>query len=134
MAPDGSGGFYIGGSFTDVGGVPRNNLARVLANGTVDPNWNPSPNGMVIKIFVGNSAVYVAGNFTTIGSQTRPRLAKLDPSTGAVDTTFNANVTTAVIQAIAVDGTQLYVGGSFTNIGSASRQKPCTLKCQYRSC
>jgi hypothetical protein len=49
MAPDGSGGCYIGGNFNNVGGVPRNNLARVLANGTVDPNWDPDPDGMVDK-------------------------------------------------------------------------------------
>jgi hypothetical protein len=122
MAPDGSGGFYIGGNFTHVGGVPRNNLARVLANGTVDPNWDPSADGMVTKIVFGNSAVYVAGGFTNIGSQTRPGLAKLNPTTGAVDTNFNANASGTFILALAVDSTDLYVGGMFMSIDSQSRQ------------
>ena len=35
--PDGSGGWYIGGYFDKVGGVVRNNIAHILANGSVDP-------------------------------------------------------------------------------------------------
>src|SRR5438552_931094 len=30
--PDGSNGWYIGGSFTGVGGIPRRNLAHILAD------------------------------------------------------------------------------------------------------
>src|SRR6185503_17423578 len=33
--PDGSGGWYIGGIFTTVGGLPRDNIAHVLPNGSV---------------------------------------------------------------------------------------------------
>jgi len=32
-AADGSGGWYIGGSFTAVGGLPRSHLAHILADG-----------------------------------------------------------------------------------------------------
>jgi hypothetical protein len=32
VAPDGSGGWYVGGSFTHVGGTPRSNLAHVFAD------------------------------------------------------------------------------------------------------
>ena len=38
---DGIGGWYIGGSFTPVGGEARNRIAPILARGTVDPAWNP---------------------------------------------------------------------------------------------
>src|SRR5215216_483461 len=34
---DGSGGWYLGGSFTTVGDARRNGLAHVLADGTPDP-------------------------------------------------------------------------------------------------
>ena len=35
---DGAGGAYLGGRFSLVGQVPRQALAHVLANGTVDPS------------------------------------------------------------------------------------------------
>ncbi|NWG27974.1 MAG: delta-60 repeat domain-containing protein [Ignavibacteriaceae bacterium] len=34
--PDGSGGWYIGGVFTKVGSVPRNMLAHINADGSLD--------------------------------------------------------------------------------------------------
>ena len=43
--PDGSGGYFIGGTFTQVNGVPRKSLAHILANGTVDPVWKPEVEG-----------------------------------------------------------------------------------------
>src|SRR5215471_5177660 len=37
VVSDGSGGWFIGGSFTSVLGSPRTNLAHVLANHTLSP-------------------------------------------------------------------------------------------------
>ena len=45
LVSDGAGGVYLGGRFSLVGEVPRQALAHVLANGTVDPSWNPLPDG-----------------------------------------------------------------------------------------
>src|SRR5215831_4948002 len=42
-APDGSGGWYLAGAFSAIGGQPRNNLAHVDANGNLLP-WNPNAN------------------------------------------------------------------------------------------
>jgi hypothetical protein len=41
VAPDGAGGWYIGGSFTSVGGLPRSRLAHINADNTV-ADWNPT--------------------------------------------------------------------------------------------
>src|SRR4030042_6734797 len=38
---DGSGGWFIGGYFTAVGGQTRNYIAHILADGSVDPARNP---------------------------------------------------------------------------------------------
>src|SRR3954469_24765119 len=35
--PDGAGGFYVGGSFTQVGTAARTNLAHIQPDGQVDP-------------------------------------------------------------------------------------------------
>ncbi|HTR45503.1 MAG TPA: hypothetical protein VMH06_07310, partial [Thermodesulfovibrionales bacterium] len=86
VAPDGSGGWYIGGMFTQAGGVARNNLAHILPDGTVDPGWAPNvPNGDAVSALVVNGGtVYVGGHFTTIGGQARNNLAAVDAVTGAV--------------------------------------------------
>ncbi len=39
--PDGSGAVYIGGSFTNYGGTAARHLARLRANGSLDPSFNP---------------------------------------------------------------------------------------------
>ena len=41
---------YIGGSFTSVSGVPRSNVAAIRADGSLDPTWNPSTNGVVYAL------------------------------------------------------------------------------------
>ena len=61
-APDGNGGWYIGGSITSVGGQLRNNIARINSDGTVHP-WNPNANGLVRSIAVSGSDVLCGGNF-----------------------------------------------------------------------
>ena len=57
VAPDGSGGWYIGGSFTQVGGQTRNYIARINANGSLNA-WNPNANASVAVITVGGGLVY----------------------------------------------------------------------------
>jgi hypothetical protein len=44
---DGNGGWFIGGVFTAVEGVPRNNIAHILPGRSLDTAWNPNPSGMV---------------------------------------------------------------------------------------
>src|SRR5262245_24279426 len=81
FAPDGAGGWYIGGSFTAVGGVARNSLAHILADHSVS-DWNPAANGPVIALAVSGSTVYAGGNFTSIGGAVRHSIAALDATTG----------------------------------------------------
>ena len=39
IAPDGTGGWYLGGDFGHVGGIARNNLVHVLVDGAVDTKF-----------------------------------------------------------------------------------------------
>ena len=67
VASDGAGGWYVGGQFGAIGGVPRINLGHVLADGSVSA-WNPNPvGGDVRAIAVSGSTVYVGGSFSEIG-------------------------------------------------------------------
>jgi hypothetical protein len=78
LASQPDGGLVFGGSFTMVDGVARRNIARLMPNGVLDPEWNPSANGEVDVLatdVLGN--VYAGGRFTEIGGQPRTVLAKL---------------------------------------------------------
>jgi hypothetical protein len=129
-APDGQGGWYIGGQFTHVGGVPRANLAHILPNRSVDPNWNPAPTGeflpAVFDLAVApDETVYVAGRFDTIGADRalRNNLAALDPRT-ANATPWNPNIEgqslfTSVGSMTFGAGDTLYIAGNFVTVGTA---------------
>ncbi|MFZ4708182.1 MAG: delta-60 repeat domain-containing protein, partial [Bacteroidales bacterium] len=117
--PDGSGGWFIGGTFTQVGTDTRNNLARINSSGSVT-SWDPNANNTINAITIDGSSIYVGGSFTSInGATTRNRLAKLNNTDGTADATWNPNANNTVY-AIAVSGSTIYVGGIFTTINGAT--------------
>ena len=123
VAPDGSGGWYIGGEFKQVGAATRNNLAQINSDGTVS-TWNPNVNGQVYAIATNGGTVYIGGNFTFVNNSTnRNRIAALDATT-AVATSWNPNASGGVVQTLLFDGTStVYAGGYFTTIGGQTRSK-----------
>jgi hypothetical protein len=64
MMPDEAGGWFLGGAFDAIGGVPRRNLAHLLADGSVDANWNPAVNAAVNRLDLSGDTLYVGGEFT----------------------------------------------------------------------
>ncbi len=81
VAADGSGGWYLGGDFHRVGGVPRSNIAHILADGSVDPGFDPSADAQVQTLAVAaDGKVYAGGWFTHIGGADRNYIAALDSS------------------------------------------------------
>ena len=119
---DGVGGWYIGGSFTSVGGLSRNGLAHIRADKTVDPAWDPNLNGQVQTIAVSGSTVYFGGQFTTVnGSTPRKFAAAVDATTG-VATAWDPNVNNDV-DALAVSGSTVYMGGPFTMVNGSTARK-----------
>jgi outer membrane protein assembly factor BamB len=59
--PDGSGGWYVGGSFTSVGGVARPGLAHLLSDGTLDAAFAPPELGQVTALALDAGRLYVGG-------------------------------------------------------------------------
>jgi hypothetical protein len=122
VARDGSGGYYIGGYFTHVGGLPRRNLAHILADGSVDPGFKPDPSGEIRALTVSGSTVYVGGYFDHIGGQARNNIAALDSATGKA-TAWNPNPDpNQSVRALAVSGSTIYAGGGFHYIGGQARE------------
>jgi len=132
IAPDGAGGVYIGGAFTQLtpaGGGPavnRNYIAHVNADGAIDAAWNPSANSSVHALAVSGSTVYAGGWFSSIGGQTRYHIAALDATTGDA-TPWNPNANSWV-NTLAVSGSKVYAGGVFNNIGGQARQNIAALE------
>lgn len=113
-AEDGNGGWYIGGDFISIGGLTRNNIARINSDGTIHP-WNPNSNDIINQIVLSGNDIFVTGSFSFIGGQLRSNIAKLNNTTGDADILWNAN--TVDVSCITVSGNDVYVGGSFTSIG-----------------
>jgi hypothetical protein len=127
VAPDASGGYYLGGEFQSVDGQARTRLAHVLSTGVVDPNWTPTADSTVKTIALNNSKVYIAGGFANVasnggtGSAARAGLAAIGVD-GNLVTTWNPNPNaTSTVSAIAFWNNNVIVGGSFTNIGGQAR-------------
>jgi uncharacterized delta-60 repeat protein len=142
VQPDGQ--IVIGGSFTTVqpnasgAAITRNHLARIAANGALDPNFNPDVNGAVSlvaarpdgTVLVGgtftdlqlNGSIVVAGNFANIGGVAARNLALLNDN-GSVNATFQPRPD-GVVNALLVqaDG-KVVAGGAFTTIAGATRTR-----------
>jgi hypothetical protein len=111
---------YIGGSFNNVNGEPRQRLAVIDAtNPTQLGRWNPGANGQVNALLVANGQLYVGGAFTMAGGQPRSRLASFALDTGQL-TSWTPEATGGPNPAVRVlergDGV-IYVGGGFQSVG-----------------
>ncbi len=116
------GKILVGGSFGFIGqsSQPRNNIARLNPDGTVDA-FNPNVGGSVNTLAVQTDGkILIGGFFVSVGGQPRNFIARLNPD-GLLDTTFNPNANQSV-DALAVqsDG-KILVGGQFTSIGGQPR-------------
>ncbi|MCX7633653.1 MAG: delta-60 repeat domain-containing protein, partial [Turneriella sp.] len=115
------------GDFTSIGHVPRNRIAVLMPDGTVDPAFNPGAganNAIYAVALQTDGRIVVGGIFTDYNGTTRNRLARIMPD-GALDTTFdpsggpNSTVNDIKIQA---DG-KLVIGGWFGNYNGTGRNR-----------
>jgi hypothetical protein len=106
---------YAGGSFSSVtkgATVSRWNLFSFNATTGAVQGFAPKLNGTVWALASDGSSLYVGGDFTSVNGVSRPGLAKLSLTTGAVDQKFNAHLDGRVRDAAFVGG-RLIVGGTF---------------------
>ncbi|MDX6658041.1 MAG: hypothetical protein QOH62_2834, partial [Solirubrobacteraceae bacterium] len=82
------------------------------STGAADASFDPAPDSMVRAVAVSGGAVYLGGSFT---ATPRPRMAKVDAASGALDASFHPQFPNSYgVFAIVPDGPgQLLVGGDF---------------------
>ncbi len=122
VVSDRNGGYYVAGSFTSIGGdSTRRYLVHILSDGTIDTNFNPSPNNTARTLALSHdgTTLYVSGQFTSIGGASRNRLAALNATTGAARA-FDINLTQPFITffdfKLSDDDSIIYVAGNFTAV------------------
>ena len=118
---DGAGGFYIGGDFTTVGGLPRSGLAHLLEDGRLDQAWEASVDGDVYALALGAGRVYAGGDFAKANGNARANLAAFDASTGAL-AAWNPSPS-GDVYALAFTAATVFAGGDFTRIAGAARDR-----------
>jgi len=116
---------YVGGFFTSVNGTPRNYIARLNSDGTLDTSFNPGTgmNSNVYQIALDSSGKpIVGGNFTTVNGTSRNYIARLNTD-GSLDASFDPGTgMDSFIEAIALDSSgKPIVGGNFTTVNGTSR-------------
>ncbi len=82
MTPDGGGGYFIAGRFTNIGTA---RVAHLLADGTVDPAFQFAGviEGTITQLVRVGPSLVAAGNFLHVDSVFRPLFA-MNPVTGAL--------------------------------------------------
>src|SRR4030095_6468122 len=132
----GSNSVYLGGTFTNVGGIQRRRLAAVTrttgAAQPLDPNVRGRASvGVRALQLDGANRLYVGGNFTNIANTSRNGLAALTESGSLSPWDPNAPAATATASAsvncMALSGDTLYVGGDFVNVGGQPRLRIAAL-------
>ncbi len=84
------GSLVFGGDFSSVDGLARANIAKLGPDGSLDPDWNPAADAVVLDVVESGDAIYVGGAFSNIGGQHRQRIAKLSANgAGAADGTWD---------------------------------------------
>ena len=119
--------FLIGGSFHTVrigdDDISRSNVARFDADGTLDADFSPSTDGIVLALAVDrDDRIILGGTFRRVnsGSINRSRLARIDAN-GTLDANFTPSASGEVLSLLVQPNSPgepeaILVGGSFSSI------------------
>jgi hypothetical protein len=122
-----SGGtLYVGGSFSELAGQPRTDLAAFTTASNSLTSWAPQVTGIggaIRALAVSGSTVYLAGSFDHVDGEARAAFAAVD--TSGTLTSWNPEASggcsTSIGYSLAVTGTTVYASGCFSQIGGQSR-------------
>ena len=116
IQPDGK--IVIGGNFNLVGGVSRNYIARLNADGTLDLGFNPNANANNVvnsTAIQADGKIVIGGLFIFVNGSVRNHIARLNAD-GSLDAGFDPNSNGEVYSlAIQTDG-KIVIAGVFSNL------------------
>ena len=123
--PDGS--ILVVGTFAHFDTVPRNNIARLNLDGSLDTSFNPGSGAdnainAAINTLVAQAPILIGGSFANFNGVPCSGIARLTGS-GQVDPTFNpgngVTSTNGAVHALAVQADlKVIVGGDFTSFNN----------------
>jgi len=129
LQPDGK--IIIGGEFTSYNGTPRNRVARLNADGSLDTAFDPGSganNTVLTSALQSDGKIIIGGAFTSFNGTAHRRITRLNAD-GSLDTSFDPGsgvnqpgffpkfVATTAIQS---DG-KIIIGGRFTTYDGTNR-------------
>ncbi len=130
VVSDGAGGWYVGGQFSHVNGVPRANLVHILDDDSVDPVFDVPVHGDpalspykdfgVHALFVYNGRLYIGGSFESVGGTERKNLAAVVLPTGVVEQWEPAP--SHAVRHIVGNASRVYIAGDFYSVARVLRR------------
>jgi hypothetical protein len=114
---------YIGGLFSSVGGLPRQNLAAIKISDFEVLSWSPVCDSTVRDIEMISGTIYICGLFQHVNGTPRNTLAALDQQTGEL-TGWNPLITFpgipgqqfGYINSVVGNDTTIFIGGYFLSV------------------
>ncbi|MFZ1331193.1 MAG: delta-60 repeat domain-containing protein, partial [Flavobacteriales bacterium] len=93
IIPLADGTIMITGDFMNYDGVPRNRIARLLANGSLDPNFDlvSGPNSISQLQVLPDGKIMISGGFSSTTGFPRSGIARLEAN-GTLDLAFDAQL------------------------------------------
>jgi hypothetical protein len=130
---------YVGGSFTTVGGASHHGLVQLnvtpgvaATDGTVVTAFTGHVSGYVRAMARSGTALYIGGQFATADSTKDQGDARLNATTGAVDTTFSMPISVTpdsgqalkvAAMSVTASGQELAIAGPFLDVNGQPRPR-----------
>lgn len=115
-APDGQGGWFLGGDFEHIGTEPRRSIAHVDSTGRLS-DLDPDITGYVADMALDGNLLYVVGGVIAVGGVPRSSMAAIDITTGQPTSWAPSTpIPFDQVATIAVGDGVIYIGGTFTEV------------------
>jgi uncharacterized delta-60 repeat protein len=115
----------IAGQFTSYDGVPRNRIARIHSDGSLDASFDPGAganSGIHVLAEQPDGRLLIGGQFTYVDGELRPYFARLHAN-GSLDTSYNARAGGLVRAIVVQPSGSVLIGGGFTLVNGVPRRK-----------
>lgn len=126
IEPDGSGGFYVAGTFEHADGQEVNNILRLNPDLSLDSSWSVTTDDLIYTIAVETDRILIGGFFTEVNGVARQGLAAVNHDGEVLGFTANLGTNEAVIDIVFTED-HIIVGGTFSEIDGVPRDNLAAL-------